>query len=90
MSRIGSVVKGILATKTLKQDKVSYRSQQLWLEAAGPLVIKISQEIKELLTKDAIVEAQLSTSSYISQIFLVEKKGGGQRLVINLKASKTL
>ena len=35
---LGSVVEGILATKTLKQDKVSYRSQQLWLEAAGPLV----------------------------------------------------
>ena len=35
---LGSVVKGILATKTLKQDKVSYRSQQLWLEAVGPLV----------------------------------------------------
>ena len=47
--------------------------------------IKISQEIKELLTKGVIVEVQLSTSSYISQIFLVEKKGGGQRPDINLK-----
>ena len=35
---LGSVVKGILSNKALKQDKVSYRSQQLWLEAAGPLV----------------------------------------------------
>jgi len=46
---------------------------------------KISQEIKELLDKGAIVEAPLSTGSYITQIFLVEKKGGGQRPVINLK-----
>ena len=35
---LGSVVEGILATETLKHDKVSYRSQQLWFEAAGPLV----------------------------------------------------
>ena len=37
---------------------------------------KISQEISELLVKGAIVEAQLTTGSFISQIFLVEKKGG--------------
>ena len=36
--KLGSVVKEILSNKALKQDKVSYRSQQLWLEAAGPLV----------------------------------------------------
>jgi len=46
---------------------------------------KISQEVKELLAKGAIIEAQLSPQSYVSQIFLVEKKGGGQRPVINLK-----
>ena len=46
---------------------------------------KISQEIKELLDKGAIVEAPLSAGSYISQIFLVEKEGGGQRPVVNLK-----
>jgi len=46
---------------------------------------KISQEIKELQAKGAIVEAQLSPLSFVSQIFLVEKKGGGQRPVINLK-----
>ena len=51
---------------------------------------KISQEIKELLDKGAIVEAPLSTGSYISQIFLVEKKGGGQRPVINLKGLNSL
>ena len=35
---LGSVVEGILSNEALKQDKVSYRSQQLWLKAAGPLV----------------------------------------------------
>jgi len=37
---------------------------------------KISQEIKKLQVKGAIVEAQLSPLSFVSQIFLVEKKGG--------------
>ena len=36
---LGSVVEGILSNEALKQDKVSYRSQQLWLKAAGPLVL---------------------------------------------------
>ena len=35
---LGSVVEGILSNEALKQDKVTYRSQQMWLEAAGPLV----------------------------------------------------
>lgn len=52
--------------------------------------IKISQDTKELLAKGAIVEAKLSTCSYISQIFLVEKKGEGQRPVINLKGLTAL
>ena len=30
-SEIGSVVEGILSNEALRQDKVSYRSQQLWL-----------------------------------------------------------
>ena len=38
VSVIGFMVEGILATKTLKHNKVSYRSQKLWLEAVGPLV----------------------------------------------------
>ena len=37
------------------------------------------------LAKDAIIEAHLSPQSYVSQIFLVEKKEGRQRPVINLK-----
>ena len=38
---------------------------------------KISQEVLELLEKGAIVEAQLTQGSFVSQIFLVEKKEGG-------------
>ena len=45
----------------------------------------ITAEIAELLSKRAIVETLLSPDNYLSQIFLVEKKDGGQRPVINLK-----
>ena len=45
----------------------------------------ITAEVAELVSKGAIVETQLSPDSYVSQIFLVEKKDGGQRPVINLK-----
>ena len=38
--------------------------------------VKISQEIKELQAKAAIVEAPPTQISFVSQI-LVEKKGGG-------------
>ena len=38
-----------------------------------------------MLSKGAIVETQLTQDSFVSQIFLVEKKDGGQRPVINLK-----
>ena len=37
------------------------------------------------MTKGAITETTLSPQSFVSQIFLVEKKDGGQRPVINLK-----
>ena len=40
----------------------------------------------EMLSKGAIVETQLTPDSFVSQIFLVEKKDSGQKLVINLKA----
>jgi len=50
---------------------------------------KISEEIKGLLAKGAIVETTISKESFVSQIFLVEKKEGGQRPVINLKSLNT-
>ena len=47
--------------------------------------VMVSQEVQELLIKGEIVETTLSPASFISQIFLVEKTGGGYRSVINLK-----
>ena len=42
-------------------------------------------EVTELLAKGAIVEIFLSAEGFVSQVFLVEKKDGGHRPVINLK-----
>ena len=47
--------------------------------------ILIIEEVQQLLAKQAIKEAQLSPNSFISQLFLVEKKGSGQRSMVNLK-----
>ena len=46
---------------------------------------QITREVAELLSKGAIQEAQLLPESFVSQIFLIEKKDGGQRPVVNLK-----
>ena len=46
---------------------------------------QIAREVRELLSKGAIEETQLEPGSFISQIFLAEKKGGGYRPVVNLK-----
>ena len=46
---------------------------------------QVTLEVLELLSKGAVVETQASPRSYLSQIFLVEKKDRGQRPVINLK-----
>ena len=45
----------------------------------------VTLEVTGLLSKGAIVETQLTPHSFVSQIFLVEKKDGGERPVINLK-----
>ena len=45
----------------------------------------IAEEVTELLSKGAIEETQAGPNSFISQIFPVEKKGGGYRPVVNLK-----
>ena len=50
----------------------------------------VTLEVTELLSKGAIVETQLTPHSFISHIFLVEKKDGGQRPVINLKGLNQL
>ena len=46
---------------------------------------QITIEVVGLLAKGAIQETQLLPESFVSQIFLVEKKDGGQRPVVNLK-----
>jgi len=46
---------------------------------------QVAGEVTELLSKGAIEETQLLPGSFISQIFMVEKKGGGYRPVVNLK-----
>ena len=48
--------------------------------------VLVTQEVQELLQKGVILESCPSNENFISQIFLVEKKGGGQHPVINLKA----
>ena len=59
--KLGSVVEGILSNEALKQDKVAYRSQQLWLEAAGPLVACLEKAHDGTLTlSDAIPMLQSS------------------------------
>jgi len=45
-----------------------------------------SLEVLELMSKGAIVETRYFSKNCLSQIFLVEKKNGGQRSVINLKS----
>ena len=37
----------------------------------------VTQEVLELVRKGAVIETTVSVTSFISQIFLVEKKGGG-------------
>ncbi len=46
----------------------------------------VSIEVAKLREKGAISQAPPSPAGFISQLFLVPKKGGGQRPVINLKA----
>ena len=41
--------------------------------------------MRELINKGAIVETQVTPQGFVSQIFLVEKKDGGQRPVVNIK-----
>ena len=44
------------------------------------------EEVRELLGKGAITEVHNPQGGFYSNLFLVPKKDGGQRPVINLKA----
>ena len=46
----------------------------------------ISSEVRELLSKGAVIETSPSPGSFVSQICLLEKKGGGTETGHNLKA----
>lgn len=48
--------------------------------------LAMDNEIKSLQDKGAIHQASLSDPGFVSSLFMVPKKGGGQRPVINLKA----
>ena len=45
----------------------------------------MSEEISEMMAKGAIQEASHKGRGFVSNVFLVPKKDGGQRPVINLK-----
>ena len=50
----------------------------------------ISQEVKEMQEKGAIREAIHCKDQFVSHLFLISKKDGGQRPVINLKELNTI
>ena len=54
------------------------------IKCSAESMAQISTEVSELMLKGAIVEMQATLESFVSQLFLVEKKGGGQRPVVNL------
>ena len=45
----------------------------------------VDEQVQELLQKGAIVKTEFSSDKFISNIFLVQKKNGKLRPVINLK-----
>jgi len=52
---LGSVVEGILSNEVLKQDKVAYKSQEMWLEAAGPLTACLEKAHEGALTVPEVI-----------------------------------
>ena len=45
----------------------------------------VDEQVQELLQKGVIVKTEFSSDTFISNIFLVQKKNGKVRPVINLK-----
>jgi len=50
----------------------------------------LKEEIEALLSKQAIQEAPASLKGFYFSMFMVPKKHGGKRPVINLKTPKSL
>lgn len=48
--------------------------------------VLVSQEVQKLVLKQAIKEVREVPNLFLSQLFLVLKKDGSQRPVVNLKA----
>ena len=68
---------------TVKGYKIPFHSKPF-----QPIVLKIELvkvEVKEMLKKGAIRKVQPSKGEFVSNLFLVKKKDGAQRPVINLK-----
>ena len=57
--------------------------RQLCLSKEAEALLEV--EIQEMLEKGAIQESQTKGRGFVSKVFLVPKKDGGQRPVINLK-----
>ena len=53
--QLDPVVEGILSPEALKQDKVTYRSQEMWLEAAGPLAAILEGASEGTLTLPEVI-----------------------------------
>ena len=80
--KISDIVKGYqisfcsnyFQSKILSQTIVSREVEEL-----------VKLEVKEMLKKGAIKKVQPSKAKFVSNLFLVKKKDGGQRIVVNLK-----
>ena len=70
----------VLQTVGVYQLELTSLTQQsripLTVKCSEEAMAQITTKISELLSKGAIVEAQVSSESFVPQLFLVEKKGG--------------
>ena len=73
----GIIIPFLSLPEQLKEPKIRRRTQ---LEHG-----LIKREIEKLLKKGAIEKAEVTKGQFISSLFLVPKKEGGTRPVINLK-----
>ena len=85
------MVESFLLKKSVKQDKVTYRSQQMWLDAAGPLTVCLEKAHEGTLTiTEAIPMLQsallLMGNASQHQSFLLRRKQILQHLNLQLKS----